>query len=87
MSKIIIPVTNTYSAKESSELLSPLESENPEEIVNGNIGDNEIYDSTTDDVSPGDIVVEEDYVELTTDEVLEDVGTIDSDDEFDLHGN
>ena len=49
--------------------------------------DDTIYDSTEGDVSQTDVVVEEDEFVLTTDEVMEDVGTIDSDDDFDLHGS
>ena len=36
-------------------------------------------------IAEGDIVVDEEDVELTTTEVLEDIGVIDSDDEFDLN--
>ena len=51
---------------------------------NGNIeGDGTCESSEV--IAEGDIVVDEENVELTTTEVLEYVGVIDSDDEFDLN--
>ena len=49
--------------------------------------DDDVYQTSEGDILPSDIVVdEEDDIVLTTEEQLEDVGVIDSDEEFDLNG-
>ena len=53
----------------------------PEQVFNGNLGNDDVYE-TSENITEADIVVNEDGFELMTTEVLEDVGIIDSDDEF-----
>ena len=81
--KIDIPLTPTR-AEEQSEFIAPTGIATPEEVINGNVEGDGLYDSS-EVIAEGDIVVDEEDVELTTTEVLEDFGVIDFDDEFDLN--
>ena len=83
VSKIDITLTH-IRAEEEAELIAPIEIAVPEEVINGNVEGDGTHDSS-EVIAEGDIVVDEEDVELTTTEVSEDIGVIDSDYEFDLN--
>ena len=85
-SKIVIPETNIHAATDSSELFSPTEGQSPDEIIHGNLGDDDTYGNTTEDTSPTDIVVEEDDIYGIAQAAFEDAGVVASDDEIDFDG-
>ena len=57
----------------------------PEKAIGGNASEHDLHESS-EVIGEGDIVVDEEEIELTTTEVLEDVGVTNSDDDLDLHG-
>ena len=85
-SKIVIPETNIYAATDSSDVFSPTEGQSPDEIIDGNLGDDDMYGNTTEDTSVTDIVVEEDDLYGIVQAAFEDVGVVASDDEIDFDG-
>ena len=70
--------------EDASKFVSPLETTSPEEAIEGNVSEHDLYESS-EVIGEGDLVVDEEETELTTTEVLEDVGAIDSDDDLDLY--
>ena len=66
--------------------------ENPLPDAQGNLANDDLVKDDVCETSEGDILTsdivvdEQDNIVLATDEVLEDVGVIDSDDEFQLEG-
>ena len=86
VSKIVIPDTTIYTATHSADIFSPTEGDSPDEILNGNIGDDDIYENTPGYASASDIVVEEDDLNVIVQQAFEDVGTVASDDEIDFDG-
>ena len=73
-----------HECKRKLRVLEPEEVINPEKVVNGDVGDDDLYESR-EKVTEPDIIVNEEDVELTTTEVLEDIGVIDSHDDFSLN--
>ena len=84
VSKIDVPLT-CIRPEDASKFVSPLETTSPEEAIEGNVSEHDLYESS-EVIGEGDLVVDEEEKELTTTEVLEDVGVIDSDDDLDLYG-
>lgn len=85
VSKIVIPLTNIY-ASEIDDIVHPTP-DAQDNLAHSDLVDDDVYQTSEGDILPSDIVVdEEDDIVLTTEEQLEDVGVIDSDDEFDLNG-
>ena len=80
--KIDIPLT-FIRLEDASDFVSPLETTFPEEAIEVNVSEHDLYESI-EVIGEGDLVVDEEETELTTTEVLEDVGVIDSDDDLDL---
>ena len=70
--------------KKDQSFFVPTEAAVLEEIINGNV-DGDSAHKSSEVISEGDIVVDEEDVELTTIEVLEDVEVINYDFEFDLN--
>ena len=83
-SKIHIHLTHTLPY-DASDFVSPLETTSPEEDIEGNVSEHELYESS-EAISEGDLVVDEEEIELITTEVLKDVGVVYSDDDLDLRG-
>ena len=76
----MIPLTYAKT-EEHSDFLQPGDVATPEQVFNGNLGNDDVYE-TSENITEADIVVNEEGVELMTTEVLEDVGVIDSNDEL-----
>ena len=84
VSKNDIPLTY-IRPEDSTEFVSPLETTSPEEDIEGNISEHDLYESS-EVIGEAYLVVDEEETQLTTAEALEDVGIIDSDDYLDLCG-
>ena len=83
VSKIDVPLTH-IRPEDASKFVSPLETTSPEEAIEGNVSEHDLYESS-EVIGEWDLVVDEEETELTTTEVLEDVDAIDSDDDLDLY--
>ena len=84
VSKIDVPLT-WICPEDASKFVSPLETTSPKEVTERNVSEYDLYESS-EVIGGGDLVVHEEETELSTAEVLEDVGIIDSDDDLDLCG-
>ena len=84
-SKIVIPLTSMCISEIHNIICLPPDAQ--DNLVHSDLVDDDAYQMSEGDILLSDIVVDEDDdIILTTEEQLEDVGVIDSDDEFDLNG-
>ena len=82
VSKIIMPLTNMH-ASEIDDIANPTP-DAQDNLAHSDLVENDVCQTSEGDILPSDIVVdEEDDIDLAAEEQLEDVGVIDSDDEFD----
>ena len=83
-SKMHIPLTHALP-EDASEFVSPLETTSSEEEIEVNVSEHELYESS-EAIGEGDLVADEEEIELATIELLEDVGVVYSLDDLDLCG-